>query len=303
MIPRTIRLLSVLCVVALLLSASEGRAASEKVVVKKLPPLSFGLTGYAGADEARSDAGALQAYLSQKLGRAVTTRVYPTPSALAAGLASGEIDLAWLQPFTLIEAQGKGPITPLVKAVRRGLPFYRGVLFTLADKNIDGLKGLKGLSVAWVDRSSAAGYLFPRAAIVQAGLSPADLFKTETFRGDHVAVCRAVLEGSADVGATYADDRPGAKMEVDGCSQSVGPDAAKKLKILDTSAPIPNDAIAARPGLDPAEMERIRKVFLGLRKDARGQPVLLGVFKAEGFDTVGAEDFTPVKFAADAVTK
>jgi phosphate/phosphite/phosphonate ABC transporter binding protein len=294
-------------VVALLLGAvilSEPAFAApkkNKLVVQQLPPLSFGLTGYSSDDEARFDAEALESYLSRKLGRDVTTRVYPSRAALAAGLASGEIDLGWLQPFTLIEAQAKGAVTPLVKAVRHGLPFYRGVIFTRADRDVNGLAGLKGLSIAWVDRASASGYLFPRAAVVQAGLKPGELFKSESFRGDSVSVCKAVLDGSADAGATYADDRPGDKMVIDGCLHAIGEDA-RKLKIVATSAPIPNDAIAARPGLDPAEIERIRKVFTNLKKDHNGQSLLLQVFDAQGFESVGADDFVPVRFAADAVS-
>ena len=67
---------------ALTVTALSAVADEEKssVHVKKLPPLSFGLTGYAGADEARTDAQALQSFLTRKLGRDVTTRVFPSPA-------------------------------------------------------------------------------------------------------------------------------------------------------------------------------------------------------------------------------
>ena len=82
--------------------------------------------------------------------------------------------------------------------------------------------------------------------------------------------------------------------------QSVGAEAAATLHIVSTSAPIPNDAIAARPGLEKAEADRIRAVFLGLKGDEAGRALLGQVFKAEGFAEVGGADFEPVKFAADA---
>jgi phosphonate transport system substrate-binding protein len=289
---------------ALLLAALPA-AAQTKITIRKLVPLSLGLTGYSGAESARQDSAALQKYLAGKLNREVTTKVFPDFDTLTSALASGSVDLGWMQPFALVGAQKKGHVVPLVKAVRHGLPFYRGVLFTKADRKVEGgLKGLQGLRVAWVANTSAAGYLFPRAAIVQAGLVPGKLFKSESFAGDHSAVCEAVLSGKADVGATFADDRPQSEaMQVDGCVQSVGAEAAKGLKIVGTSAPIPNDAIAARPGLDPEEASRIRKAFLGLKDDADGRALLQSVFKAESFDDVGDEDFEPVRFAADAATK
>lgn len=280
--------------------AEPAKPGENSVVVQKLPALNFGLTGYAGTDEAKSNAVQIQNFLTEKMGRDVITRIYPNPGALAWGLAIGEVDLGWLQPLTVVEAQKKGAVTLIAKVVRHGLPFYRGVIFTKSSRDVQGLAGLKGLSVAWVDPKSAAGYLFPRAEIVEAGLKPAELFKSESFAGDHGAVCRAVVSGKADVGATYADDRPGTAMAIDGCVQSVGAAVAKELKIVSKSQPIPNDAIAARPGLDPVEIDRLKKVFLELGKDHAGQRVLLSVFKATAFDVVGDDDFTPVRFAADA---
>jgi phosphate/phosphite/phosphonate ABC transporter binding protein len=286
---------------ALAVRPARGDEAKAPVVVQKLPSLTFGLTGYAGADEARSDSQALQTYLTAKLGRDVTTRIFTTPAALASALAAGQVDLAWIQPFSFVEAQAQAAgVTPLVKAVRHGLPFYRGVLFTQASRAVSGLDGLKGLTVAWVDKNSAAGYLFPRALLVSAGLKPKDVFKSEAFAGDHGAVCKQVLDGTVDVGATYADDRSGQPMNIDGCVQSLGTEATKGLKIIKETQPIPNDAIAARPGIDAGEIARIKKVFLALSKDLKGKSLLIGVFKAEGFDTVDADDFIPVKFAYQA---
>jgi phosphonate transport system substrate-binding protein len=272
----------------------------KSVTIEKLRSLAFGITGYSGQEEARSNALTLQNFMTEKLGRDVVTRVYPNPAALAWGIAVGEVDFAWLQPLTLVEAQKQGTVTPIVKAVRHGLPFYRGVLFTTAEKKVQALSGLQGMTVAWVDPKSSAGYLFPRAAILAAGLKPAKLFKSETFAGDHAAVCKAVSEGKVDVGATYADDRPGSAMAIDGCLQSIGVDATKKLVIVTKSQPIPNDAIAARPGLDSVEIERVKKMFLELAKDPKGQRVMLSVFKATAFDNVGDDDFAPVRFAAES---
>ena len=292
---------------AVLLAATAALAQTDpppaKITVTKLQTLTLGLTGYTGEDAARSDAEVIQATLSAKLGRNVTTRVFPNSDALSSALAKGEIDLAWMQPFAVVDASKKGKVTPLVKAVRHGLPFYRGVLFTKGEKTVPILKGATSLRVAWVSKTSAAGYLFPRAFLVQGGLKPAKLFKSETFEGDHGAVCRAVLAGKAEVGATYADDVTSGAPQVDGCVQAVGAEAAKDLHIIATSAPIPNDAIVLRPGLDPAEAERVRKTFVGLAEDTTGKALLASVFKAEGFVEAGADDFEPVKFAAEASAK
>lgn len=297
------RLLPLFLVVSLSLLSLPATSTAEpkKVTVRQLRPLSLGLVGYAGAEGARSDSEALHGHLSQKLGRGLTTRIFKDYDALATAVAKGDVDLAWLQPFAMVAAQKQGAVTPLVKAVRHDLPFYRGVLFTRSGgETFEGLKALKGLKVAWVEARSAAGYLFPRAALAQAGLEPGKLFASEFFAGDHEAVCRAVLEGRADVGATFADDRPeGEPMRVDGCLQSVGAEASAGLRIVATSAPIPNDAIVARPGLELSEVSRMRGVFLELTGEATGRTLLEQVFKAQRFVEVGASDFDPVAYAAE----
>jgi phosphonate transport system substrate-binding protein len=292
---------STIAAVLLALSILPARAEPQRVTFEKKGPLSFGLTGYGGGDNARLDAERLQRVLGAKLGREVVARVLPSTEALAAALASGQVDLAWLTPTAVVAASGKGAVKPLLKAVRHGMPFYRGVLFTKAARKVDGgVKGLAGANIAWVAADSSAGYLFPRALLVQAGLKPAKFFKSETFAGDHFAVCKAVVDGKADVGATFADDRPGAAMQVDGCAQALGAAAAKELKVVAESAPIPNDAIVARPGFDDAELARVVKTFNELGADADGKQLLSGVFNAEGFADVGLEDFVPVKFSLEA---
>lgn len=298
-------LLALALCVSSLWSAPAASAEPKRITLRKLQPLSLGLVGYAGAQSARDDSQALHAHLSEKLGRGVTTRIFKDYDALATAVARGEVDLAWLQPFALVAARQQGAVTPLVKAVRHELPYYRGVLFVRGgEKAPASLQALKGLKVAWVEARSAAGYLFPRAALVQAGLEPGQLFASEFFAGDHEAVCRAVLDGRADVGATFADDRPdGEAMRVDGCLQSVGAEAAAGLRIVATSAPIPNDAIVARPGLEISEVARMRGVFLDLAAEETGRALLEAVFKAQRFVEVGDADFDPVGFAAEVAAR
>src|SRR5690606_22887364 len=52
--------------------------------------------------------------------------------------------------------------------------------------------------------TSAGGYIFPRVALAGHGIDPNGLFTSETFLSSHGAVARAVFDGSADVGATFA---------------------------------------------------------------------------------------------------
>jgi phosphonate transport system substrate-binding protein len=261
-------------------------------------PTTIGVASYNGSVIAAADAEALTRYLTLKLGRPAAARTFPNAAELTTALATGAVDLAWLPPFAFVNAQARSPVTGLAKAVRHGRTYYRGVLFTREDRKLDGLAALQGSSVAWVAKDSTAGYLFPRALLIEAGLKPETLFTSETFAGTHLDVCRAVLEGRASVGATFADDRDNEPPRVDGCEQSMGAESTRSLEILGISAPIPNDVVGTRANLPGAQVDQLRQLFLELGQSAEGQKLLKDVFNAERFAAIEADDFEPVRYAA-----
>jgi phosphate/phosphite/phosphonate ABC transporter binding protein len=262
--------------------------------------LLFGMTAYAGSQPGEADASALEAALSRGAQRPVSVVIFSDESSLANALVRGGVDAAWMPPLAFVEARSRGEVAPLVKVTRRGLGYYRSVIFARADDRISSLAGLQGKTMAWVDHRSAAGYLFPLAMLPRAKLKPAELFGKEEFVGDHAAVCRAVLEGRADAGATFADDRKdGSAPQIDGCVQALGGEAASKLAILAISKPIPNDVVAIRPGCPTGTASIVKTTLLGLADDATGKAVLGSVFKADGFMDASVEDFGFATGAAD----
>jgi phosphonate transport system substrate-binding protein len=256
----------------------------------------FGVIAYSGNQSGEMDASAIEAALAHRLNHGVTAVVFGDESSLAAALAQGVVDAAWMPPLAFLEARARTGVTPLVQSVRRGSVHYRSVVFSRADRGYTTLKDLHGVRVAWVDHHSAAGYLLPLSMIRSAGLSPGDLFAREDFLGDHAAVCRAVLDGSADVGATFADDHPdGTAPVVDGCVQTAGSEQAAKLAVLSTSRPVPNDVVAVRPDFPPALAGELTEAFLSFSRDGEGKSILSKVFKADAF---GRSDLKELGFDA-----
>lgn len=292
-----------------LLCACATTPPRETVSVTRLPPLALGLTGHTGEEKGRQDAQELSAFFTARLGREVSTRFFESYDELAEALAQGALDLGWMHPYALVKAQDLaaaqgfvGGVVPLAKAVRDGLPFYRSVLFARKGfPTARGLRELAGRSVAWGNSASTAGYLFPRALLREAGLDPAALFAREENLDGHAAVCRAVYEGRVDVGATFANDRPGGAEIPDGCLQALGEKKTiDELAVLAISAPIPNDVVATRPGLPADEAGRVRALLLGMGSEPGGRALLGRVFKAEGFVEIGGDDFVPVRQALEA---
>ncbi|MFN7134016.1 MAG: phosphate/phosphite/phosphonate ABC transporter substrate-binding protein, partial [Myxococcales bacterium] len=146
----------------------------------------------------------------------------------------------------------------------------------------------------------ATGYIFPKSKLLVSGVNPQGIFAAQDFYGTHDAVCKAVLDGKADVGATFSDDPVGASpAQATGCVRALG-QAASSLRIIGATDELPNDVVALRPQF-PAELET--KLLDGLQAQAgteAGRKRLLDAFLAEGFTSVSPDDYAPVRQALDA---
>ncbi|MCZ7682359.1 MAG: phosphate/phosphite/phosphonate ABC transporter substrate-binding protein [Sandaracinaceae bacterium] len=78
----------------------------------------------------------------------------------------------WTSPALAVRDAALSEASPLVHSVREGASQYHGVVFVRADGPIQSLAQLEGTTVAWVERSSAGGYLFPRLALAREGYAP-----------------------------------------------------------------------------------------------------------------------------------
>jgi phosphonate transport system substrate-binding protein len=148
-------------------------------------------------------------------------------------------------------------------AVRNGSTSYHAALFTAAESSIASVADLEGVRAAWVDRQSASGYVFIRAALRRRGLSLVDAFKEDQFLRSHADVARAVLECRADVGATYCDYHPGTRDLADAGWRAVGADSA--VRILLEAGPIPSDFFAVHPGMDARESALLEAAIVDAR--------------------------------------
>src|SRR5262249_61567117 len=94
------------------------------------------------------------------------------------------------------------------RGVRYGSTSYHSALIARTGSAIRTVQDLRGVSAAWVDRESAAGYAAIRMALRAAGLSLVDAFKDEVFARSHAEVARLVASGRVDVGATFLNYAP-----------------------------------------------------------------------------------------------
>ena len=202
----------------------------------------------------------------------------------------GLIDITFSNPFIYVkiaERYGARAFARVVEA--KGKENFRGEIICRADNPlINTLADLKGKRLIAVDPTSAGGYLYPWGLILENGLRKED-FAEIAFApgpgGKQEKVVMAVLSGKYDVGIIREGtlDIMGDKIDL------------KLIRILAHSHWYPGWVYAARRGLDPAIVEKIKKALLALNIET---PEHMAILKKARFIAVipaSDEDFNPVR--------
>lgn len=142
--------------------------------------------------------------LGDILGGSIEVHTAASHEALEADFAAGRTQLVWSSPALALSSPRLRSAVPVVASVREGVAYYHSVLVVRKSSPIASPLSLRGACVAWVARTSASGYIFPRVALAGHGIDPTTLFLREDFLGAHGAVVEAVQRGHAHVGATFA---------------------------------------------------------------------------------------------------
>lgn len=253
---------------------------------------------------AKRQAEALALWVSAALKGPAQARVFADQEALAVAVGKGEVDLALMGPLAWFRIDPKAKVQLVFRTVRNGKGTYRAVLFANPKsklKDLVSLKQAKNLKVAWVETSSATGYVIPKGQLLMSGIDPAQVFETQDFLGTHEAVCTAVWEGKYDVGATFSDP-DATKLKLTGCEGPLGKKAVA-LKPIVVSEEIPNDVLVAAPGFSTERLVALRTAGKLDATTPEGKKALGAALLAEGVADVTAEDLAPVRKALDAFSR
>jgi phosphonate transport system substrate-binding protein len=204
--------------------------------------------------------------LSRILGRPVQLFVAPSYEALGDAVLAGKLQLAqvssWLYTNTLVSAMRKSmPVQVLVQERRTSHEQYLGAFVVKPDNPARTLKDLQGKTIAYVDPQSSAGFYHPRLRVRALGYDPDHFFGATVFAGSHENVLAKVSSGEVQVGAVS--------------EQSA---LQSQLRVIERTAPIPEDAVISGGGLDEREIGLLRNFFL----DAHHNPVLVSFLSTRG---------------------
>jgi phosphonate transport system substrate-binding protein len=197
------------------------------------------------------------------------------------------MDGAFWGSFTGAMAIKKLDMEPLVRPVNFELvSTYHGYIFVHRYSIIKNVADMENMTIAFVDKSTTAAYLFPMAYLKKSGVKDIDkYFKKHYFTGSHQEAIYAVLERDANIGCAN-------NITFDSLAGE-DPRIKEDLVIIAKSPALPRNGLGIRKNLPFAVKEQLKRALLGMDKDPQGREVL-EEFGAERFVEASERDYEPV---------
>lgn len=224
------------------------------------------------SDAAKAGASKLAELVSEKTGYGVAT-TFPTSYGEAIkALKKGKAHVVLLSGWAFLHAHHNADASLLMAEERGGAASFDAVWFVPADSKLEKPADLAGKRIAFTSPTSAPGFLFPYAKliedkVVKPGEDLQKSFKEVYFVGGEAEALRALLDGKVDAaaGAAFAP------------SLYLKPEEQAKLKPIGSISGVPTHVLAVKADLDLEVQEKLQEV-LGAIDD---KELLMTAFGAE----------------------
>jgi len=249
------------CVAAVAASVASARTAN----VCPHGKVRFGLEPYDSTAKLTPAYKALTKALSHKLGCPVKLVITNNYTAEVEAMRSKQLDVAEFGPLGYIFAHklAHANIVAVFGTKQRKPVTYTAAIWVPNGSPITKVAQLKGHTLALSDPASTSGNLYPRYAMLKAGLNP-DQDVTLKYAGSHSASLLALVNGQVDAAEVNSQQQATAV--------AAGQFDTSKFHPLWRSKPIPNDPITVRTTLSKAFQAKFKKALLTM-KPAQLKPV------------------------------
>jgi len=226
-------------------------------------------------------------YIQEQIGVKIRFTILSRYGNIINRFRTEKLDGAFWGSFTGALAIQKLGIEPIVRPLwLDGTSTYHGYVFVRKDSGIKSVHDMKGKTIAFVDKATTAGYVFPKAYFREHGVVDLNtFFKEHYYAGSHDATIKAVLANEADVGC--------AKNTIFTLLSETDPRVKADLQILAESPKVPSNGLGMRPDLDPRIKSALRETLLNMDDTPSGRKVL-AKFGAFRFIPTTKEDYLPL---------
>lgn len=238
------------------------------------------------ADTLEAKAKPLEKLLSDELGIPVSVSVSTDYNTIIEAMASKKVDVGFLPPTAYVLAKQKGAAEVILQAQRYGVEdatgapttelvdFYKSMIIVKKDSPIQTVADLKDKKIAYQNVTSSAGFVWPAASLMDAGLDPLKDVQALTVKGHDQGVI-AVLNGDVDAAAIFQDARNVVKKDY--------PTVFEDTRVLTFTAPIPNDTISVRSDMNEEWKKKIQDAFVNIGQDEEGRKIVQEIYSHEGY--------------------
>ena len=193
-------------------------------------------------------------YISQRSGVALELQIAPTGDRSSEATVKGEYDFVYSNHQFKPSAAGQGYSVIL----RPRSADISAEIVTLEDSPIKSLKDLMGKSVGFASPQAFLGYTVPMDQLLRLGITVVPL-----FGGSQQGIMAQLKSGNvvaAGVNSTVMREFAQAEQV--------------RYRVLWQSVPYHDLAVSAHPRVSAAEVEAVRKAFVGMSEDPEGRKVL-----------------------------
>ena len=208
-------------------------------------------------EDTKKSFGPLFAHLAQQLDADFELVATTDWAGMAVAMGSGQLDLAWMGPWGYIIANNSTGCTALATVKYDDKPIYHAIVVGRPNLNLTRFpQDTQGLSISFADIGSTSGWLIPTWYAKEVWKIDPKSYWKYSEGATHAANEIAVQAGQSDM-ATDFDRNRNAMIES-------GRLRADSTKILWTSDPLPNDAIAVPKGTPKEFIERVQKILTSI---------------------------------------
>lgn len=246
------------------------------------------------SDVIQTQADNIAAFLSKETGYNIKAVVVKSYAAVGEGMGAKNIDIGWVGPLDYVTSAQKFGVYAITGSVRAGVLGYPSIIVARSDSGINTLADLKGKTIILGDELSASSNLYPRAALIQAGLKPDTDVKVNKITNQS-AIAIGVEEKAGDAGAFYSDARTNKEVT------DKYPNIQKDTKIIYQSPLIPADPQIVRKDLNAGQVKKIYAAMLKLSADTNGKQYIKDLFTIDALAPVKDSDYDGLRAVVKSV--